>query len=203
MAKPSLVLFDLDGVLVGYDHARRMAHLGAALDRSPEAVFAATFESGLEQRYDAGALATNDYLAGLGALLGCRVDRATWSAARLAGMSCTEAICACILEIARHCEVAVLTNNGPMVVDLLPQAVPRLFPLLEGRVFCSAVLGVAKPARESFLLPLQRLGHAPRDTLFLDDNPANVAGARRAGLRAEHIAAPGDFAQALRAHGLA
>jgi len=29
--------------------------------------------------------------------------------------------------VARRCEVAVLTNNGAMVLDLLPQAMPRLF----------------------------------------------------------------------------
>jgi glucose-1-phosphatase len=202
MSTPSLVLFDLDGVLVGYDHARRMAHMGAALGRTPEAVFAALFESGLEPRYDDGLLTTHEYLAALGELLGCTVDRATWSAARLAGMACTEASCARILGIARHCDVAVLTNNGPMVVDLLPEAMPQLFPLLADRVFCSAAMRVSKPSREAFLIPLQRLGHPPQDTLFLDDNLANVEGARMAGLHAEHIARAGDFDAILAAYRL-
>ena len=83
-APPSLVLFDLDGVLVEYSHARRMAHMGAALDRDPADIFAALFESGLEARYDAGLLTTDAYLAELGAMLGCTVDAATWSAARIA-----------------------------------------------------------------------------------------------------------------------
>jgi len=202
MRSPSLVLFDLDGVLVEYSHARRMAHMGTALGRTPEAVFSALFDSGLEPRYDDGLLDNDAYLAALGEVLDCIVDRDTWSAARLAGMSCTEVTCARILAVARRCEVAVLTNNGAMVLDLLPQAMPRLFPLFEGRVFCSAAMGASKPSREAFLIPLERLGHAPGDTLFLDDNRANVEGARAAGLHAEHVAGPGEFDAIFARYGL-
>lgn len=192
-APPSLVLFDLDGVLVEYSHARRMAHMGAALDRDPAAIFAALFESGLEARYDAGLLSTEDYLAELGTMLGCSVDAVTWSAARIASMTCTDATCARVASLAGRCEVAVLTNNGLLIPDLLPQAFPQLFPQLEGRVFCSAALGVSKPSPEAFLRTLKRLGHAPGDALFLDDNLPNVEGARKVGMRAEHVARPGNI----------
>ena len=47
---PSLVLFDLDGVLVSYSHKVRVETLGAALDRDPDVVFSALFDSGLESR---------------------------------------------------------------------------------------------------------------------------------------------------------
>ena len=36
---PSLVLFDLDGVLVSYSHRIRMETLGAAIGRDPDVVF--------------------------------------------------------------------------------------------------------------------------------------------------------------------
>lgn len=201
-APPSLVLFDLDGVLVEYSHARRMAHMGAALDRDPAAIFAALFESGLESRYDAGLLTTDAYLAELGAMLGCTVDAATWSAARIASMTCTDATCARVASLAGHCEVAVLTNNGLLIPDLLPQAFPQLFPQLEGRVFCSAALGVSKPEPDAFLRVLERLGHAPANALFLDDNRYNVEGARNIGMRAEHVVRPGEFDAILSASGL-
>jgi putative hydrolase of the HAD superfamily len=202
MQPPSLVLFDLDGVLAAYSHARRMAHLGEALGRTPEHVMAAVFDSGLEPRYDEGVLSTDEYLAGIGDILGCTVDGDAWRASRLAGMSCTDASCTRVLELARHCEIAVLTNNGQMVVDLLPQAMPRLFPLLDGRVFCSAAMRRSKPSPDAFLHVLQRLGHAPGNTLFLDDNRVNVEAARATGLHAEHIETPGEFDAILVAYGL-
>ena len=199
---PSLVLFDLDGVLVAYDRPRRMQHLGAATGRSADEVYAALFESGLEDRYDAGAIATGDYLATLSDALGCDIDRATWGAARTAAMTCTPATCARIAQLATQCDVAVLTNNGPLIAEILPTALPTLFPTLEGRVFCSGTLGASKPAAEVYLRVVERLGHVPQRTLFLDDNQANVEGARAAGLFAEHVAHPGEFDAILSAYGL-
>jgi putative hydrolase of the HAD superfamily len=117
-------------------------------------------------------------------------------------MTCTRKPCTRVARLAQRVEIGVLTNNGVLVESLLPVALPGLFPLLEGRVFCSAAMGASKPSREAFLIPLERLGHAPGDTLFLDDNRANVEGARAAGLHAEHVAGPGEFDAILARYGL-
>jgi putative hydrolase of the HAD superfamily len=193
-SRPALVVFDLDGVLVSYDRSGRVAHLGAALDRDPELVQAALFgASALEDRYDAGAMSTDDYLAELGDTLGCHVDRPTWAAARIASMHCPVDTCLRVASLAHRCEVAILSNNGAMVADILPHAIPALFPTFENRVFCSGVLGSSKPSPECFLRVVEHLGHTPQHTLFLDDNFDNVEGARSAGLFAEHVAQPGRF----------
>lgn len=193
-ARPSLVLFDLDGVLVAYDRHGRIAHLGAALGRDPALVQAVLFGSnGLEDRYDAGELSTDDYLDALGTALDCRVDRPTWSAARIASMSCTVDTCLRVASLAHRCEVAILSNNGALVAEILPHAVPALFPTFEDRVFCSGLLGASKPSPDAFLRVVERLGHAAQHTLFLDDNFDNVEGARNAGLYAERVAQPGHF----------
>ena len=188
---PSLVLLDLDGVLVAYDHRRRMEHLGAAINCDPDRVYAVLFEAGLEARYDAGDIDSDTYLAELGDALGHPVDIAAWRAARAAAMDCTPATCERIAALARRCDIAMLTNNGPLVIDALPQSLTSLFQ--PGRIFCSGALRLAKPSPEVFRHVVARLGHAPHATLFLDDNPDNVAGARAAGLHAEHVASPGDF----------
>jgi putative hydrolase of the HAD superfamily len=52
--------------------------------------------------------------------------------------------------------------------------------------FYSYALGVAKPDPAYFSAVLQRLDAAPGETLFVDDNPDNVASARSVGLHAEH-----------------
>src|SRR3546814_12739953 len=46
---PAVVLFDLDGVLAHYDHARRLQLLAKPSGASVEAVSRALFESGLER----------------------------------------------------------------------------------------------------------------------------------------------------------
>src|SRR3546814_13929712 len=51
---PAVVLFDLDGVLAHYDHARRLQLLAKPSGASVEAVSRALFESGLERDADLG-----------------------------------------------------------------------------------------------------------------------------------------------------
>ena len=197
---PSLVLFDLDGVLVSYSHQVRVETLGAAIGRAPEVVFSALFDTGIEPRYDAGLLDDAAYLAALSATLGCEVEVAQWLAARSASMRCDPATSARIAALAGRADVAVLTNNGPLVLDSLPSHLADAIP--RDRIFCSHVIGVSKPAPAAFLRVVETLGHAPHRTLFLDDNFANVEGARSVGLQAEQVHAPGDIAGILRDYGL-
>jgi putative hydrolase of the HAD superfamily len=89
-----------------------------------------------------------------------------------------------------------------LLADTVPHALPTLFPAFADRVLCSGALGVAKPSPDAYHRAVERLGHAPQRTLFLDDNFANVEGAREAGLFAEHVARVGEFDAILAAYGL-
>ena len=202
MTTPALVLFDLDGVIVHYDRGQRVRHLGAALGCDARIVFEALFESGLESRYDRGDIDTGTYLDSLGKTLGRRVERDAWAAARGAGMRIDAGCLALLDRVAAQADVAILTNNGPLLGEVLPGLLPALFPRFAGRVLCTATLGASKPAPEVYLRAVARLRHAPQATLFLDDNADNVAGARAAGLCAECVPAPGEFAMILADYGL-
>ena len=115
-----------------------------------------------------------------------------------------DAGCLGLLErVAAQAEVAILTNNGPLLGEVLPEVLPALFPIFAGRVICTASLGGCKPAPQVYLRALAQVRHAPHATLFLDDNADNVDGARAAGLHAERVPAPGEFAVILAAYGLA
>lgn len=195
--RPSLVLFDLDGVLVEYDRAVRIWHLAAAVGVPPDAVRDALFASGLEDRFDAGSLDADDYLAALGAALGRAVDRATWTAARGAAMRMDAPTPRVLAAVAAQADVAILTNNGGLLVDVLPALFPGLARVFGDRILCSGRLGARKPAREAYVEALRRLGHPPGIALFLDDSPANVAGARDAGLQAAHVASPARLREVL------
>ena len=160
------------------------------------------FDSGLESAYDRGDLDTSQYLDRLGADLGTRVGRDAWAAARGSAMRIDTGCLALLDRVAQHAQVAILTNNGPLLGEVLPRLLPELFPRFDGRVLCSAALGGTKPAPHVYLRALAQLQHAPHATLFLDDNADNVAGARTAGLHAERVPAPGQFAAILAAYGL-
>jgi putative hydrolase of the HAD superfamily len=80
-------------------------------------------------------------------------------------------------------ETAVLTND---LYDFHDQAwIDRMGILAEvGCVVDTSRHGTRKPEPAAYRLVLDRLGVAPDQAVFVDDQPANAAGAEAAGLRA-------------------
>lgn len=70
----SLVLFDMDDVLVHYDRSVRVNRLARLSNRTPNEVVHAIWGSGLEAQADAGSIDDMAYLRQTSALLGCTVS---------------------------------------------------------------------------------------------------------------------------------
>lgn len=187
------MLFDMDGVLVDYQPRLRVAHLAERLGRTVEAVEQAIYASGIEAAADAGQLDARGYLAALGQALDTTVQVADWVAARRAATRPRADHLHAVEQLASRFTLAVLTNNGLLLAERWNQITPDLFPLFEGRAFAAASFGVAKPDPRVYLACLRELGVAPGQTLFIDDHPANVDGARQAGLDALHYTDAGGF----------
>ena len=79
--------------------------------------------------------------------------------------------------------VWALTNWGHDTWPIMRNRFPDLFDTLDG-VMVSGVEGVRKPDRAAFDLAITRFAVERGHTLFVDDSPYNVDGARAAGLTA-------------------
>ncbi len=200
--RPKLLLLDFDGVLAAYARAARIAHLAAHCGCDCERVRQVLFASGLETAYDSGDIATADYLQRLGEGLGAHVSAANWIAARVAGSRGDPGAIERVLALADRIDIGVLTNNGALMAQAIPQIVPALFPLLHGRVLCSGALGGRKPQAEVYRRALDHFGIAPRHALFIDDLFVNVRSARAIGLPAETASGARALRRALVRHGL-
>ncbi|GAB3062984.1 HAD-IA family hydrolase [Stenotrophomonas tumulicola] len=182
-----LLLLDVDGVLLHYQRTRRVLHLACALQVPTEQVHQALYESGLEADYDAGIIDTPGYLKQLGDDLDAQVDPALWVAARMAASRAQASVIQRLLALPATLRLGLLTNNGPLMAEVIEQLLPDLHGRLQGRVLCSGMLGGRKPAPAVFLQALQHLQATPQRTLFVDDLFTNVRGARQAGLHAETV----------------
>ncbi len=202
MSRPALVLFDLDDVLVGYDHALRLAALSSRTGIGTKDVHRALFTAGVEKAADEGELDVPGTLAALSAELGAPVSLDDWIASRAEAMSPRPEVLALAKAAADVAQVAILTNNGLLLRDHLDRMCPPLFPLFAGRVFCSAQFRRRKPDPAIYLDCLALLGVAPADALFIDDKVANANGARAAGLRAHHYQGHQGLRDALSTHRL-
>jgi putative hydrolase of the HAD superfamily len=185
-AAPAVVLFDLDGVLAHYSHASRLAHLAHCSGRTVDEVAQALFGSGLEHDADLGLHDAAGQVAEFSRRLQAPVGLDDCIEARRLSMQADTAMLALAAQLANRARVAILTNNNLLLRDHLPRICPPLFPLFEGRVFCSAQFRRAKPDPAIFHACLAELGASPAEVLFIDDKAANADGAYRAGLHSHH-----------------
>ena len=197
-----LVLFDMDNVLCAYDRPTRVAYLAELAGAASEAVHAAIWDSGFELLGDSGALEAADYLRGFGTRIGYPLSIEQWVEARRRSMQADHAMLEIVDRLRQSVDIAVLTNNTTLVSDHIDTLLPELRPLFGSRIYTSAQFKTAKPDPNCYRLCLSELNASPETVLFVDDLPANVAGARQAGLFAHQYTSVEAFRQALSEQGV-
>ena len=87
-----------------------------------------------------------------------------------------------IVELRKHHRVGLLTNSPAEFV----RAIIRRFDLtrLFDVIVVSSEIGAIKPSPEPFMEILSRLSSTAQTSLFIDDNPANVAASEAVGMLA-------------------
>jgi putative hydrolase of the HAD superfamily len=188
---PTLVLFDLDGVLCRYHRAGRRQELAAFAATTPDAVQAAIWDSGFEEAADRGEYDAEGYLREFGRRLGYPLTRAQWIANRKASLTPWPEMLALVRRVQRATAAAVLTTNGPLMLEAIDEIYPELLPLF-GRenLHFSCALGATKSEPEGFRRVLEKRGLAATDCFFLDDHADYVATARQVGLDAQLFESP-------------
>lgn len=90
-----------------------------------------------------------------------------------------------IRQLRPHYQTGIISN----AFEGLRRILHTKYPIADAfdNIVVSAEEGVMKPDAGIFALSLTRLGRAPHEAVFIDDMPANVAGARAAGLFAIHF----------------
>jgi FMN phosphatase YigB (HAD superfamily) len=203
-ARPALLLFDLDDVLVHYDHGLRCAALARALGDgvSPEEIRRVLFgPDGLEFGCDRGEYDLAGYLARVHDAHGWSLDADTFIAAREASTRLDLSMLVLLMRLESQARLAVFSNNGAWIAEHAARIVAPLHQLFPGRIVCSGQLGLSKPDPAAFLACVERLGATPGETLFIDDKAANAGGARDAGLDAVHFTGEPALRRDLRARG--
>jgi putative hydrolase of the HAD superfamily len=197
MTQISLILLDLNGVLYRYEREDRIAYLASISKQSPAAVRRAIWDSGFEDTGDAGGLDAGSYLRGFGASIGHDLSEGDWTAAHGIALTPIAATLALLTRIRPEVCRAVLTNNNLLVRRHFAQLYPEVASLVGDRAYVSAEFGARKPDPEVYRRCMAKLGVAPTVTLFVDDSPVNVAGAREAGLHAYRYTDPEELATKL------
>jgi putative hydrolase of the HAD superfamily len=150
--------------------------------------------------YDAGQ-SSRDYWAETAGRLGVSFSASTVNALVQADLESWTKADEHMVEL-----VTDLAGQG-RTLGLLSNIIEDLVPVFEGihghwlRHFTaltySCRIGVAKPDPRAYEICAQRLGVAPANVLFFDDNERNVVAARETGMTAEVFTSPGQVREIL------
>ena len=173
------VLFDLDGVVLHFP-ASRLASIAAGVGLRPEDFTAAAFDPALLRPLVTGRLSHDAWVARVGAAVGAPEAVARW----LDGTFEVDREVVGLMGELRGAgvRVGILTNGTDRTRSFL--AGSGVLEAVDAFV-CTAELGIAKPDAGAYAAACRALSTEPGATFFTDDTPANVVGARRAGLVAE------------------
>jgi putative hydrolase of the HAD superfamily len=177
------VIFDLGGVIVPLDFKRGYASMEPLCGYSAAEIPRRLRQTDLVTRYETGAIESPAFVAQLSELLGLKVSYSEfcelWSSIFLPETLIQEPLLERIRE--RH-RLLLLSNTN----DLHFSMIERTYPIL--RLFDDRVLsykvGASKPTPRIYEEAIMRAGCRPEECLFIDDVPAFVEGARKAGIDA-------------------
>ena len=184
----------MKGVLaVAFDYGRVLS--GPQIPEAVERMHALTglardsFEAHYRRErlpYDRGTISSDAYWRGILERAGTPFDDAliqklmdadaeSWSGADMRVVELAERIAA------RGTKIAILSNMPADVLARLRKKHAWIAHFPIGVFSCD--VGVVKPDREIYDCTVQQLGVAAEQVLFIDDHPANIEGAKRAGMQ--------------------
>jgi len=180
------VIFDFGGVLVRTEDKAPRTRLAERFGLTYAELDRLVFDSPSGAKALVGELSEEEHMRQVCAGLGLgeaeveAFQQAFWGGDRL-----DERLLAFVRSLRPRYRTALLSN-----------AWSGLRPLLEVRlgildafdqVFISCELGMAKPDLRVYAHVVEKLGVRPEEAVFVDDYPANIEAAQRAGLQAVHF----------------
>lgn len=180
-------LFDLGGVLVRLQAVGPMTQL---VGSSSDAEFWSRWlASRWVRAFERGRCSGSEFAAGIAAEWGMTASEEAFLAAFVSWPEgLYDGAAALVSDVREAMPVGCLTNSNPLHWTRFTSLwhLDRLFDIR----FLSHEVGLVKPDSELFAHVVARLGVPPESIVFLDDNQANVASARHAGLTSAKVSGP-------------
>jgi epoxide hydrolase-like predicted phosphatase len=193
------ILFDVGGVLVRtFDPSGRQAW-EQRLGLPPGGAEAVVLNSEMGHRAQRGEIGNETLWAWVGQQLALGDELAAFRDDFWRGDRVDESLVALIRRLRPRYQTAVISNaTDALRTTLQSYGLLNEFDLVVG----SAYEGIMKPQAAIYERALARLGRSASEAVFIDDAPANIAGATAVGLHAIHFTPATDLAGELRRLGV-
>jgi epoxide hydrolase-like predicted phosphatase len=189
------VIFDVGGVLIrthNFSGRRRWEQqLGLPVGGADETVFHSRMGTLAQQ----GAITDEELWQWVGESLELGDELPAFRADFWAADELDESLVQLIRELRPRYQTAIISN----ATDALTYSLTEVHPIIDDfdLIVASAYEKIMKPAPEIYRRTLDRLGREPAECVFIDDAPANIAGAEFVGLKAIQFTPQLDLRRAL------
>jgi putative hydrolase of the HAD superfamily len=190
------IAFDFGNVVGYFDHRLTTNRLAAYSDLSADALHAALFASPLEHDYDCGRLSTEDFLAQARRSCGLRCSEAAIAAAWTDIFWPNPDVCVLLPFLKRHYCLLLASNTNKMHSHQFRLQFATVMQCFDHTVL-SHEIGMRKPDGAFFEYCRRLAACAPEKCVFIDDLPANVAGAQACNWQAIRYAGIADLTRRL------
>jgi len=174
------IVFDFGKVIGFFDHRRATDYLARHCDVTSEAILATVLATSLEDDYESGRITSQEFLRHVRKACGIRCADSDMARAYADIFWPNDEVCALIPRLRPHYRLLLGSNTTELHALQFKRQFADLFRYFDHLVL-SFEVGVRKPKAEFFVHCQRLAGSAPSDCLFIDDLPANVAGARACG----------------------
>ena len=191
--KVEAVIFDLGGVILNIDYNRTADAFRALGLANFDDVYSQLCQTDLFDRFETGQVSSFHFINRLLDQLprGCNGNQVVhaWDAMIL---DFPQERLDFLMELKQRRRIFLLSNTNDIHMDAVRRALEkttghkRLEDYFE-RVYLSCEMGLRKPDPAIFLRVCSEQGLDPAATLFIDDSPQHVEGAKAAGLQAVYL----------------
>ena len=203
LRKPRFLYFDLGNVLLYFDHMQACRQIAALAEIDPQQVWDLVFDSGMELRFEAGEVSTDEFYDHFCRQTKTRPEFAALTHAASSIFRVNGGMKAVLGQLlaARH-RLGLLSNTNEIhwrhVADGRYSLLPEAFEVL----VLSYEVKAVKPDPKIFRIAAEMAGVAPEDIFYTDDVPGHVAAARTAGFDAVQYTTTPALVNELRARGV-
>ncbi len=186
------ILFDLGGVLIDLAPSRVFEHWAKAADVTPASLAARWKIEAAYKAHEEGKMEFIEFTSHLQKQLGISITQSDWKTGwnALLGQPFPDLLPR-LSALAKRIPLYCFSNTNQTHWTALTARTnhPQLGGFFQ-KIYLSYAIGRRKPNVESYRWVTNDMGYRPTDIAFLDDNAANIHGAKRAGLCTTHVTSP-------------
>lgn len=193
------IIFDLGGVLYEIDYEateKAFASLSRA-ENIAQMRYSRSFQPEIITQYEIGKITESEFINGLRAEYQFTASDseilAAWNAILVNIFPNREEL---VARFAQNYTIALLSNTNYSHITAITEETQNLFAPMK-KTFFSHVLNDRKPNVSIFETVCKELDIPPEESLFIDDSPQHIEGARQAGLHTLWLKDPDSLEYAL------